>query len=185
MEECVLYITSANDLNNMNIDPISVRRFFLFQMFYGLILLLPNFTLKDSIKCGNGSFLVRFFGNSLSILTLLLICVSAKSMQEESWTKYDEAQEDWDNVQEIVPSFGKSDPRGATESPSAIGIRERAGPPGQSEAVRLDEVLQDFQNQDLTNQLAQVEVGRIFISFLEISCVLGLSDIGAKCDFEI
>jgi len=78
-------------------------------------------------------------------------------MQEESWTKYDEAQEDWDNVQEIVPSFGKGDPRGATESSSAIGIRERAGPPGQSEAVRLDEVLQDFQNQDLTNQLAQVE----------------------------
>ena len=95
-------------------------------------------------------------------------------MQEESWTKYDEAQEDWDNVQEIVPSFGKSDPRGATESSSAIGIRERAGPPGQSVAVRLDEVLQDFQNQDLTNQLAQVEVGRIFISFLEISNIIFL-----------
>ena len=169
MEKCVSYITSANDLNNMNIDPISLRRFFLFQMFYGLILLLPNFTLKDSIKCGNGLFLVPYLAISLSILTLLLICVSAKSMQEESWTKYNEAQEDWDNVQEIVPSFGKSDPRGATESPSAIGIRERAGPPGQSEAVRLDEVLQDFQNQDLTNQLAQVEVGRIFISSLEMS----------------
>jgi len=77
-------------------------------------------------------------------------------MQEGSWTKYDEAQEDWNNVQEIVPSFGKSDPREATES-SALGIRERAVPPGQSEPVRLDEVLQDFQNQDLTNQLAQVE----------------------------
>ena len=85
-------------------------------------------------------------------------------MQEQSWTKYDEAQEDWDNVQEIVPSFGKGDLRG-TGSSSGIGIRERAGPPGQSEAVKLDEVLQDFQNQDLTNQLAQVEVGRYAICY--------------------
>jgi len=59
----------------------------------------------------------------------------------------DEAQNDWDNVQEIVPQF-KSE---------GIALVKDSATCGQAPFVSLEEVVQDFKSQDLTSQKAQVE----------------------------
>ena len=60
-------------------------------------------------------------------------------------TGLDEAQNDWDNVQEIVPKFKSEDVQVLKDS-------------GQAPFVTLEEVVSDFRSQDLSSQRAQVEV---------------------------
>ena len=86
----------------------------------------------------------------------LVICsdISAKMTS----ATYDEAQTDWENVQEIVPKFkdqlkgdvGVIPKGGGVELPDAHG--------GQSRHATLEEVILDFKSQDLSSQISQAEV---------------------------
>ena len=62
---------------------------------------------------------------------------------------YDDAKDDWENVQEIVPQF-----KDGAEDPDDVPI-------AQTELVTIDRIIDDFRNQDLSEQLSQVNVRQL------------------------
>ena len=79
---------------------------------------------------------------------------------------FDEAQTDWENVQEIVPKFRDQLVGDVGVIPKGGGVPDPHG--GQSPHATLEEVILDFKAQDLSSQISQAEV-RFNIFFFTIS----------------
>ena len=73
--------------------------------------------------------------------------------REECIKNLDDATKEWDEVQEIVPSFANEiDDRGV------LTAHKRINPYQDTALVSVAQVIEDFRNQDLTIQRSEVEV---------------------------
>ena len=80
-----------------------------------------------------------------------------KQTREECIKNLDDATKEWDEVQEIIPSFANEmDNRGVLTDNKTIN------PYQDTALVSVAQVIEDFRNQDLTIQRSEVEVSVIF-----------------------
>ena len=77
--------------------------------------------------------------------------VDNRESEEECMKRLDNATKEWDAVQEIVPSF-------ATEMRSSLLQNNLHRSVKDSPLVSVDQVIQDFKNQDLTIQKKEAQV---------------------------
>lgn len=79
------------------------------------------------------------------------LSIQNQQSEEECIKKIEDATKEWDAVQEIVPSFANEKKNDGRQDHSSRNAKDTS-------LVSITQVLQDFQNKDLTSQKKEVQV---------------------------